>query len=143
MKVFLDTSSLYKIYEDEADSEELTNRLDKVSVSVFYLSAIASIKFVSAANKQFRVGQLSYGEADELIQSFRDDFGKFTLILTNKLILTSAKELTEKYRSEGLRTLDAIQLASALHVSDDLDLALTSDARLKEIMQMEGLKTNF
>lgn len=53
----------------------------------------------------------------------------------------NAKALIGKHWREGLRTLDSIQLASALKVKNQIELFLTSDNLLSIISQIEGLKT--
>jgi uncharacterized protein len=49
--------------------------------------------------------------------------------------------MNAKHWRKGLRTLDSIQLASALKVKNQIELFLTSDNLLSEISQIEGLTT--
>jgi len=50
-----------------------------------------------------------------------------------------AKTLIGKYWKNGLRTLDSIQLASALNIKEDIDIFLTSDKLLADIAIHEGM----
>lgn len=54
---------------------------------------------------------------------------------------SGTEELNGKHWRMGLRTLDSIQLASALKVKNQIELLLTSDNLLPEISQIEGLTT--
>lgn len=45
-------------------------------------------------------------------------------------LLTKAKSLVLKYKIEGLRTLDAIQRASAITIKHDIAIVITSNDRL-------------
>ena len=47
--------------------------------------------------------------------------------------------LLTKYRIEGLRTLDSIQLATCVALRHEADLFLTSDNLLQTLLQKEGL----
>ena len=43
MKIFLDTSSLFKLYHHEIESEELENVLLKLKITHIYLSEITKV----------------------------------------------------------------------------------------------------
>jgi predicted nucleic acid-binding protein len=57
--------------------------------------------------------------------------------------LFNAKGLIGKHWRKGLRTLDSIQLASALKVKNQIELFLTSDNLLSEIALIEGLNIKY
>ncbi len=82
-------------------------------------------------------------QATDTIEIFESDLEKFHLITITAEILADARNLIRKHGPKGLRTLDAIQLASTLQVKSELDYALTSDQTLRKIMKAEGLKTDF
>ncbi|MCI0513025.1 hypothetical protein L0128_07440 [candidate division KSB1 bacterium] len=58
----------------------------------------------------------------------------------NQKLIESAQELLMKYGSKGLRTLDALQLASALTLKFQDSVFLTADELLKALLIEEGLK---
>jgi hypothetical protein len=58
-----------------------------------------------------------------------------------KLLRQKANGLIGKHWRKGLRTLDSIQLASALKVKHHINFFLTSDKLLLEISQIEGLES--
>jgi len=73
MNIFLDTSSLIKLYHTEQGTEELDKLLDENSVQEIYLSEIAKIEFNSAVWKKVRTKDLTKEEAVEIIDSFQTD----------------------------------------------------------------------
>ncbi|MDX2072690.1 MAG: hypothetical protein SFV55_29920 [Haliscomenobacter sp.] len=73
------------------------------------------------------------------MQLFTNDFEKYAFISTDSLVLEQARNLVSKYGLQGLRTLDSIQLATAVLLSHQADLFLTADKLLKSFMQGEGL----
>ena len=62
-------------------------------------------------------------------------------VLVDSLLLERARNLFEKYGLTKLRTLDAIQLASALKVRGVGHIFHTSDVFLRELFEKEGLVT--
>jgi uncharacterized protein len=60
----------------------------------------------------------------------------------NTDIVQSACELINKYGVEGLRSLDSIQLATAVALKGKADLFLTSDKLLESLILKERLPTS-
>ncbi len=52
MKIFLDTSSLFKLYHREADTAELEDTLSKFAITSIYLSEITKVEFTSTVWKK-------------------------------------------------------------------------------------------
>ena len=141
MKIYLDTSSLIKLYHTESGTNELDNLLENRVIEEIFLSEITKIEFNSAIWKKVRTKDLTNEEASELIGSFINDYDNYSFVdLDNDLIL-QAKDLVTKYGIQGLRTLDAIQLASIISVKSDLSLAVTADNLLRSLINLEGIKT--
>lgn len=57
------------------------------------------------------------------------------------MVLEQAKNLVSQYGADGLRTLDSIQLSTAISLSKVVDVFFTSDSLLKLLMGKEGLRT--
>ena len=70
---------------------------------------------------------------------FIEDFVKFTFITTDSIIIEQAGILVLKYGLEGLRTLDSIQLATAVSLIKQVDVFVTSDKLLQSFFIAEGL----
>ena len=83
----------------------------------------------------------SQAVATQIIALFKDDERNFEVARLNSAVLLDAARLTEQYGNQGLRSLDAIQLACALQVRTQADLFLTADQRLAAVFQQEGLLT--
>lgn len=59
MKIFLDTSSLIKLYHTEIGTDDLDKLLDENSVQEIFLAEIAKIEFSSAVWKKVRTKDLT------------------------------------------------------------------------------------
>lgn len=70
MKIFLDTSSLIKLYHTELGTDDLDRLLDENLVEEIFLAEIAKIEFNSAVWKKVRTTDLTKDEAVEIIHSF-------------------------------------------------------------------------
>lgn len=139
MKIFLDTSSLLKLYHYEQGTEMLDKLFDDFAVSKVYLSEIAKVEFDSAIWKKVRTGELIQEEARSLIDSFELDYDKYNFIELDSEIVNNAKNLILKHGIKGLRTLDSIQLSSALKVKSELSLFVTADDLLRHLAETENL----
>ena len=87
------------------------------------------------------MNEITLEQADNLVELFEKDYSTYKLVRVDDTLLNKAKSLVLKYRIEGLRTLDAIQLASAITVKDSFTIMMTSDDKLAETANLEGLKT--
>jgi predicted nucleic acid-binding protein len=141
MKIFLDTSSLIKLYHTEQGTDELDKLLDENSVQEIYLSEIAKIEFNSAVWKKVRTKDLTKEEAIEIIDSFQSDYQNYSFVTTDPQLLITARDLVAKYGLTGLRTLDSIQLASIVSIKAELSLAITADDLLKSLIEKEGVES--
>lgn len=140
MNLFFDTSALFKLYHTEAGTKELTAFFSTNLIHAIYLSEITSIEFCSAVWKKCRKNEINQSSAELLIDKFNIDSKKYNFIKQNKSCTNLASELIGKHRKKGLRTLDSLQLASALMLKNDLDVFITSDALLSDITLSEDLK---
>jgi len=141
MKIFLDTSSLFKLYHREADTAVIEKLFTESKITNVYLSEITKVEFTSTIWKKVRTKEISELEAKTTIGLFETDIRKYTFIATNSLIIEQANILTSKYGLQGLRTLDSIQLSSAIASKFEVDLFITSDKLLKSLLETEGLNT--
>lgn len=139
MNVFFDTSSLFKLYHRENGTEELMSLFVNEGVEVIYLAEITKIEFSSVVWKKCRKNEIDNKLANLLIEKFENDSIKFTFIPEGRLLRQNAKELIGKHWRKGLRTLDSIQLASALKVKSHIKFFLSSDNLLVDISMLEGL----
>jgi len=138
--IFLDTSSLLKLYHNEIGTEELLNVLS-YDVEEIHLSELAILEFCSAIWKKTRTSEVKNETANQIIKCFEQDFTKFQWITVNYNIIKQAQELLMKYGSAGLRTLDAIQLACAMTLKDKSNISfITADKLLHIFFKKEELR---
>ena len=138
MNVFLDTSSLVKLYHNEKDSEYIENSLK--NVSAIYLSEIARLEFVSALWKKGRMGEIDSQTINKVVNYFENDIPLYNWIKIDHKLVNEAAILLKKHGLTGLRTLDAIQLASAKSAAETDCLIYSSDKLLNTIFKIENFK---
>lgn len=139
MNVFFDTSSLFKLYHFESGTDELMSLFDLYNINAIHLAEITSVEFASVVWKKCRKGEVNEKNSQGLIEKFKTDCAKYIFVPEERSIRNIAEELVGKHWKLGLRTLDSIQLASALRVKDDLNLFITADTLLSKIASLEGL----
>jgi len=141
MVIFLDTSTLVKLYYKEFDSEQLVSTISEKADEIF-LFEIAKVEFTSALWKKVRTGDLDKETAIQVISCFENDFDLFNWIFADSKIIDLSKNLFQKYGLTSLRTLDALQLGACLSSKSEIDVFLTNDDFLKELFIKEGLNTS-
>lgn len=140
MKIFLDTSSLFKLYHKESGTQELMDFFNKNTIEGIFLAELTEIEFSSVIWKKCRKKEINEKVALMLIEAFEKDTKNFNIVSESNEIRQLAKNMIRKYWKEGLRTLDSIQLASVLVIRDKVDYFFTSDHLLAEIASLEKLK---
>ncbi|GAB1450411.1 hypothetical protein MASR2M47_04670 [Draconibacterium sp.] len=141
MKIFLDTSSLIKLYHFETGTELLDKVFEDNIIHEIFLSDIAKVEFTSAIWKKVRTKDLTPFEATGILESFYDDYDKYTFIGIDSELISHARDLVVKYGLKGLRTLDSFQLASIVKVKTGLSFTISADDLLKSLIELEGIKT--
>ncbi len=141
MNIFLDTSSLFKLYHREADTQIIEEIFSSFTVKNIYLSQITKVEFASSIWKKVRTNEISNNDAKVILELFDADFKKYIFIPIDRIIIDQARDLVIKYSLKGLRTLDALQLSTSLSLAKIVSLFITSDNLLKTILNEEGLTT--
>ena len=141
MKIFLDTSSLIKLYFFEDGTIALENFISNNRIDFIFLSKISLLEFESTLWKKVRTKELLEGEVKTALQAFEIDKNKFIFIPITNSILKNAQRLLSKYGLDGLRTLDSIQLSCCLEIKNETDKYFTADKLLLNIFEKENLPT--
>ncbi|MFD1257948.1 type II toxin-antitoxin system VapC family toxin [Mucilaginibacter terrae] len=141
MRVFFDTSSLFKLYFKEDGTNELDELFNKNTITEIFLSEITKVEFYSAVYNKFRTKFINENQAKALIDSFNADFIQYKFITVDNQIISSAQALLIKYGSKGLSALDSVQFASVLSVKHQIDITVTADKLLHDFFAMEHLPT--
>ena len=139
MTIFLDTSSLFKLYFQEDGSTELDQLFDLQFIEQVYLSGLATVEFRSIIWRKVRMNEITAEQAALLLNAFDADYATYTLIPTDDSLLELSRQLLDKYGQRGLRSLDAIQLASAISIKHDVQLFKTADNLLNTFFIAEAL----
>lgn len=120
---YFDSSAIVKLIREERESLALVDYLDEpIESSTSVLSAVE----VSRALRKSRIDQ---GEIDDAMRGF------FLLSLD-----TDVQEQASRVGTSGLRSLDAIHLASALLIEDEALDFITYDDRLAAVAREYGLR---
>ncbi len=126
-----------------AISKSLNSSLDQLfelqSIEQIYLSGLTAIEFRSIAWHQVRMNEISIENATLLLNAFDEDYSTYTFIPADENLLQLARQLLDKYGERGLRSLDAIQLASAVIVQQEVQLFKTADVLLSTLFVAEAL----
>ena len=109
MNLFLDTSAFVKLYLNEENFERFREAAD--ASDGIALSAITYVEFYSAIARREREKLLTKVESREILSQFKSEWPYYGKVPVQHWVLDSAREIVVKY---ALRSLDAIQLASAL-----------------------------
>jgi uncharacterized protein len=139
MKIFLDTCSLFKLYHHEAGSDDLQRLFSSLAISAIFLSDLTKIEFTSTIWKKVRTREITEIQAQTTLALFETDFDKYGFIVTDSLVIEQARLLVSKYGKKGLRTLDSIQLSTAISLREQVGLFCTADKLLLFCFEAENL----
>jgi predicted nucleic acid-binding protein len=115
--LYLDTSALVKLYAREEGREEVQEAV-RASTAVA-VSEIGYVEARSALARKEREGSLSAEEHDEAAATLRKDFREVYLArpVTGEVLLRAG----ELVREHALRAYDAVHLATALLLREELE----------------------
>lgn len=127
MILYLDTSSLIKLFVHEAGSDEVEARA--ADASVLATSVIAYPETHAALGRRHREGALTRSELRRVLERFRTNWIRFLAVVLAPPVYTRAASLAIKH---ALRGMDAIHLSSFLELIDLGDEVefLSHDTRL-------------
>jgi predicted nucleic acid-binding protein len=137
MIVYLDTSSLVKLYveEDESSKVDALVKSSKVTAT----SLVAYVEARAAFARRFREKAFKKNEYIRLKQFFDKDWSRYLILSVTEDIVRLASDLAEKH---ALRGFDSIHLASALTLRQELSspiLFSCFDDTLQKASEREGL----
>ena len=115
--VYLDSSALVKLVVTEPESMALIEHLEERPQRV---SSTLALTELPRALDRAGLGAAAHRRAREVL-------GRIALVDVDRRILTAAAAL----EPGTLRTLDAIHLATALALREDLEMVVTYDRRLR------------
>ena len=137
MFLYLDTSSLVKLYVEEEDSAKVADLANASKVAA--TSIIAYTEARAAFARRFREKAFSEKTYRRLISFFNKDWKNYLIVRVTEELVQRAGDLAEKH---ALRGFDAIHLASAMILREELSSPVTfscSDNKLQKASQREKL----
>ena len=109
MRLFIDTSTLFKKYVEEAGSKDFEELL--MGSSEIAVAPTAWLEVNSILERRFREKTSTRQMVEWLRLEIKKDFDFFFKVTWNENIENKAMELIRRH---GLKTMDGIQLASAV-----------------------------
>ena len=142
-RLYFDTSSLVKNYHVETGTALVQQLLARPG-DEFFVSRLAAVEMLSGFASKVRTGVFSSTDYGNLRRRFLADVRKRVvrpLRVLNAHYQLAGDLIGKHAMSRQFRTLDAIQLAVALHFhrSFPLDHFVCSDRRLNDVALLEGL----
>ena len=134
MKIFIDTSSLFKKYVQEAGSDTFEEVLKKTTEII--ISPITWLEVNSVLERRLREKTISEKESKWVEREVKKDLCFFGIVKWNERLEDKAVQLIRKYQ---LKVFDGVQLASCLIAKTEL--FLTSDKKLYQSSKKEKVRT--
>jgi predicted nucleic acid-binding protein len=139
---FFDSSALIKLYHPELGSQRVAAMFDGPDRRII-ISRLTGVELHSALALKTRTGHLDRERSAALRIRFLNDVasGAIALVAVSEFHYPAAERLIIRYgEGQGLRTLDALQLAVALEVQDlvGVEALVAADKILCEVATLEG-----
>jgi uncharacterized protein len=118
--LYLDTSSLVKLYIAEAGSEDVRARVDRATIVA--TSTIAYPETRAAFARRRREGALRPAAFASAKRKFEEDWPKYLAVQATEVLCRDAGNLAERY---ALRGYDSVHLVSFLEIAREAGAADT------------------
>jgi len=135
---FFDTSALVKRYHGETGSDNVDRIFDQKDRAIV-ISNITITEMISAFKRKENAGEIGFETMELLVSKFfADILAEFVVLeLTDEHIKESIRLVTER----NLRTLDALQLGTALEIKGVGCIFVSADKNLCETAKNEEMRT--
>ncbi len=133
---YFDASVLVKRYVKEQGSATARRLLQQYR---FLSSAVAPVEVLSLVNRRRTLGELTQRDCLAIRSRLRKDHDYWELVEVSEVVLHQAEELAQR---TGLRTLDAVHLASFLTFQAASGLIvpfITADVRQRKVSETMAL----
>ncbi|PIV68538.1 MAG: PIN domain-containing protein [Euryarchaeota archaeon CG01_land_8_20_14_3_00_38_12] len=134
---FFDTSALVKRYHGETGSDNVDRIFDQKDRAIV-ISNITITEMISAFKRKENAGEIGFETMELLVSKFfADILAEFVVLeLTDEHIKESIRLVTER----NLRTLDALQLGTALEIKGVGCIFVSADKNLCETAKNEEMQ---
>jgi predicted nucleic acid-binding protein len=140
---YLDTSALAKRYLSEQGSSWITALVHPTAGNIIVVCDLTAVEFFSSLARRQREGTITPADALKLQKQFLTEFERqYLSVGLEEAVLSHARNLVSRH---PLRSLDAIQLASAHEAISILEAPMTfvsADKNLLAIAASEGFATD-
>jgi predicted nucleic acid-binding protein len=145
--LFLDASSLVKLYHDETGAEtmrELFRRRDLKGS--FFVSELVALEVVVRLTRGARAGgRIRRRRLGRLLQAHADHRRTYLTVLgVEKELVGEAESIAIEYSDSGAGTLDLLHTASAKHarqIANDPLVFVAADRKLRSLAERIGFRT--
>ena len=137
MILYLDTSSLVKLYVTEEDSNIIRQLVKRSTTTATSLVAYAEAR--AAFSRRYREEAFRPREYRSLVSGLNEDWENYLLIRVSRELVRMAGDLAEKH---GLKGFDAIHLSSAVILHKEIDMPVIfscADKKLQRASMLENL----
>lgn len=132
---FFDTSALVKRYHLEKGSETVNSIVDNPD-NALVISSLSIAEFVSTFTRKLHEGGITGDDIHACLSEFsKDIMSSFLIVDLERRHINKGVALILKH---NIRTLDSLQLAVFLNLSNISPNMVTSDKALAEAAQKEG-----
>ena len=138
MALFLDTSSLVKLFVQEQASADVERAV--AADLDLHVGCLTAHEFLSALQRKMRSNMLSPPEVVAIRAEFERMMASVSVVPFTETLSRRGMDLLGQYGREGLRTLDAIQLACLQEVPGGR--LATSDQTLAAIAEKSGFRVD-
>ena len=140
---FLDSSALVKLFVDEAYSQAMRDTLQPIGDDAKAMSPLTQVEVLSALQRRFRNGEITPDAFRIAVTEIQLISARWIRIPVDEHVIHLASPVIDRH---ALRSLDALPLASALALRDEIEqgdalLFIASDHRLLEAARVENLAT--
>jgi len=141
MNLFFDTSALIKFFHEEPGTAAVTDRITNPE-NVIHVSDLVRLEFISALYRRYRNKEIDGRALDEAINGFYEEYSQFHVEPLGHAVLQEAEELLIRYgKNHGLRTLDALHLATFILIKENNWVFVASDDNLISVAKAIGALT--
>lgn len=134
MNLFIDTSALIKNYIEEKGSTGLSDLM--YQADEIFISLVTPIECIATIRRILVDKRIT----EDMYRTLKDEIFydiKYFQVLDNKNALQYCEPIIDRYQ---LKTLDSIQLSSALYVKDKIMTFVCCDNKLNKAAEAEKLE---
>lgn len=134
---YFDTSVVAKQYLAERGSDQAR---ELFGLHQLVSSLLMPLELASGFRRRLAAREVTSSEYESVLRDIADDRTRWELVSLEEEVMRGAERLVRRI---VIRTLDAIHVASALHVREGTGISLafvTADARQREAAERAGLR---